>query len=234
MWSDRRGRRGAVNSGESVLRWEAIREARLLSTPFRWAVVRDVLASPDTMAELCRTFPTSGFRTWQRGGGPKRYLLASRPMLPIGADPAELAADLGPGWRAFAGAVASREYREALSSLTRLDLRGLPIETTFWRYEPSYFLGPHADEALKVVSQIFYFNERWQAEWGGCLRILRSSDEDDVSAELLPTVSASPVIVRSDDSWHAVAPVTKGQATRRSVQVVVYRQDHEWQATRRS
>lgn len=74
------------------------------------------------------------------------------------------------------------------------------------------------------MTHVFYFNENWDPKNGGCLNILRSSDISDSIAESPPIVGNSAVVVRADNSWHAVTPVTNGVHTsRRSMNVIFYR-----------
>jgi hypothetical protein len=59
---------------------------------------------------------------------------------------------------------------------------------------------------------------------GGCLQILRSHDPRDVVAELPPKLGTASVLVRSERSWHAVSPVTRGaRSPRRSLAVTWFR-----------
>ena len=76
----------------------------------------------------------------------------------------------------------------------------------------------------KLVTHVLYFNRSWKRAHGGCLSILRSDDPTDLAAEILPIVGNSSVIVRSEDSWHAVSRVVNESASsRRSVTVTFYR-----------
>ena len=69
-----------------------------------------------------------------------------------------------------------------------------------------------------------YFNETSDAQQGGCLHILWSSDSADVVAKILPVVGNSVLLVRSDQAWHAVSRGVQGcQASRRSVNVIFHR-----------
>ncbi|MCA1632539.1 MAG: 2OG-Fe(II) oxygenase [Acidobacteria bacterium] len=58
-----------------------------------------------------------------------------------------------------------------------------------------------------MVTHVFYFNERWDETDGGCLSILRSSDMSETVMSVAPIVGNSVVLVRSENSWHAVSPV---------------------------
>jgi Rps23 Pro-64 3,4-dihydroxylase Tpa1-like proline 4-hydroxylase len=108
--------------------------------------------------------------------------------------------------------------------LTGHDLSEAPIEVNVFHYGPGSWMGPHKDLEDKIVTHVLYFNAEWDAKSGGCLTILRSSDMSDVKAEIPPVVGNSAVLVRPDDSWHAVSRVVDGSETsRRSVTVTFYK-----------
>jgi len=118
----------------------------------------------------------------------------------------------------------SDHYREALAQLVGASLDGALMEASIWRWDADAHLGPHRDLAEKIVTQVFYLSSNWDPEWGGCLRILRSSDAEDVAAELPPTNGMASVLVRSESSWHAVSEVRGAAAEpRRSVIVTWFR-----------
>ena len=98
------------------------------------------------------------------------------------------------------------------------------MEANVFHYGPGGSQGPHPDLSEKLVTRVLYFNESWNREDGGRLRILRSSDPADVAAEIPPIAGYSSVIVRSDNSWHAVSRVANGSlCSRRAVTVTFYR-----------
>src|SRR5438105_7437559 len=103
-----------------------------------------------------------------------------------------------------------------MSLLTSCDLTTAPMEVNVFHYGPGANLGPHPDLEDKLVTHVLYFNRSWNREDGGCLTILRSSDPADVAAEIEPIVGNSSVVVRSEESWHAVSRVVDGcQRSRR-------------------
>ena len=117
----------------------------------------------------------------------------------------------------------SADYRSAVSQLVGLDLTSASMEANIFHYGPGAWLGPHLDLRDKIVTHVFYFNDKWQSADGGCLRILRSKNELDVMAEIPPIVGNSSMLVRSEKSWHAVARVARGcDTSRRSVTVTFY------------
>src|SRR5204863_9356245 len=97
------------------------------------------------------------------------------------------------------------------------------MEVNAVHYGPGARLGPHLDLREKIATQVLYFNETWNAEDGGCINILRSSNAGDVAAEITPIIGHSVVLVRSDRSWHTVTRVVDGcHRSRRSLNVIFH------------
>lgn len=184
----------------------AIRAGRMRSDPFRWTTLGSVVPG-DAAADLARTFPADGFVESARDGETKSYQLAARPIASQ--------ATLPEPWSLLVQGLRSDDYRVALEQLSGVSLAGVEPELTLWRYGPGCWLSPHVDKPDKILTHLFYFNPGWQRDWGGCLRILRSSEIDDVVDEVVPLAGESVVLVRSDASWHAVLPVGVERAGRR-------------------
>jgi hypothetical protein len=161
--------------------------------------------APGFAQALADSFPRHGFSADERATGDKPYRFRSRPIFPL------VAADDQPAlpepWRRLVHGLIDQRYRHALSKLTSVDLDDAAQELTLWRYDPGCWLAPHRDKPGKLVSHVIYFNRGWDESWGGALRLLRSPQIDDVAAEVAPRLGTSAVLVRSEDSWHAVAPV---------------------------
>ncbi len=99
-----------------------------------------------------------------------------------------------------------------------------PMEVNVFHYGPGASLGPHRDLPEKLVTHVLYLNNSWNRPDGGCLSILRSADPTDLAAEIPPIVGHSAVLVRSENSSHAVSRVVNDSASsRRSVTVTFYR-----------
>lgn len=79
----------------------------------------------------------------------------------------------------------------------------------------------HQDMKTKVLTHVIYFNTDWLESDGGCLRILNSSDPEDVHTKVLPNIGNSVVIIRSDTSWHSVEK-TRIDKSRRAITVTFY------------
>lgn len=208
---------------DTMLNVERIRTAELNSQPFAWAQIDQLFAPHDAQA-LAQTYPRDHFKTVSGYGGEKDYLYEARALKPMGSDAIAHAEHLSDAWLRLARDLGSPAYRAALSHLTGRDLSTAPMEVNVFHYGPGSSLGAHPDLSDKVVTHILYFNETWNRADGGCLTILHANDVDAVSAVIEPRVGNSAVLVRSDDSWHAVSPVINGcDHSRRSVTVTFYR-----------
>jgi Rps23 Pro-64 3,4-dihydroxylase Tpa1-like proline 4-hydroxylase len=142
----------------------------------------------------------------------------------MGADTITNPDDLSEAWRTLALDLLSPEYRAAMTTLTGCDLTEAPMEVNVFHYGPGGSMDAHRDLPEKIVTHVLYFNRSWNATDGGCLRILRSSDPSDMVAEIPPLAGYSSVIIRSENSWHAVSRVASDAAiSRRSVTVTFYR-----------
>jgi len=195
----------------------------LQTQPYQWAAVGD-LFTPNDAADLEASFPRDHFKTVAGYGGEKDYEYEARALIAMGADTISHAEELSAAWLALAHDLLSPAYRAAMSSLTGCDLTSLAMEANVFHYGPGASLGPHCDLADKVVTHVLYFNKFWRAQDGGCLNVLRSAYPVDVAAEILPIVGNSAVLVRSENSWHAVPRVVNGCLTsRRSMTVTFYR-----------
>ena len=127
-------------------------------------------------------------------------------------------------WEALVLNILSPQYRAAMAALTGCDLAQSPMEVNAFHYGPGSSMDVHQDLPQKLVTHVLYFNRSWNTADGGCLRILRSADVADVAAEIVPVAGHSAVIVRSENSWHAVPPIASDAPfSRRSITVTFYR-----------
>jgi SM-20-related protein len=200
-----------------------ISSSQLETTPYRWAVI-DRLFSPRDAAALAATFPQDHFKRLAAYDGQKAFDYEIRCLIRMGRRSISGAGQLSASWRALANDLLSPGYRTAMSSLTGLDLTNAPLEINAFRYPPGASHGAHPDHRDKIVTHVLYFNESWNADDGGCLTILGSSDPDDVARNVSPLVGNSAVLVRSDESWHAVSRVAEHcRQSRRSLTATFYR-----------
>lgn len=206
-----------------VMNTALIRNHRLETYPYSWAAV-NCLFDPDDASELAATYPCDHFKLVSSFDGEKEYEYEVRPLIGMGAGSVTYPEELSNVWRKLASDLLSSEYRAAMSALTGRDLSQAPLEVNVFHYGPGDSLGAHKDLADKIVTHVLYFNESWEGANGGCLRILRSQDVTDVVAEIPPLIGYSSVLVRSDNSWHAVSRVARNStSSRRSVTVTFYR-----------
>jgi SM-20-related protein len=206
-----------------VINLERIRHHRLETQPFGWAAIKD-LYQPHDAQRLAATYPCDHFKLVASYGGEKDYEYEARSLIGMGATDIMHPADLSDAWRALALDLLSAEYRAAMATLTGRDLADAPIEVNVIHYGPGGSLGAHRDLPEKLVTHVLYFNRSWSSADGGCLSVLGSADPADLVAEVPPLVGHSAVIVRSDNSWHAVSRVVSdSRQSRRSVTVTFYR-----------
>lgn len=207
----------------NILDLSRLQTGVLNTHPFLWAEI-DNLYSVKDAAALAATFPHDHFKTVSGYGGEKNYDYEARALLPMGANAIAFAEELSEAWLGLAQDLGSLAYREAMSRLTGYDLRHAPMEINVFHYGPGANLGAHPDLPDKLVTHILYFNESWNAVDGGCLNILHGNDLAAVIAEIEPLVGNSAVLVRSDNSWHAVSRVVNDcHTSRRSLTATFYR-----------
>ena len=191
--------------------------------PYRWGYLREAIAPPQA-AELLRTFPRTGFWELRNHDGEKYMRFLIRPIVPLGCRRPVLLDSLAPLWRDLAAGFLAPAYRESCERAIGASLEGASLEVSAWRWGVDAELGAHLDIPRKIVSQVLYFNDTWDPAWGGCLRILRSADHEDVAAELPPLLGSASLIVRSDSSWHAVPRVRREAAGERLSVVATWQQ----------
>ena len=185
---------------------DALESTRLRTEPFNWSLV-DPAFRPGVADLLLDTFPAENYWIIDGNDGEKQYTYLARPLVTLGASTPVEAPDLDPIWTSFAEDLVSEDYRHALSALAGVPLHDALMEASIWRWDSGHQLGPHRDMASKLVTQVFYFSERWEQGWGGTLQILRSQNPDDVYDEIPPVNGTSSVLVRSETSWHAVSEI---------------------------
>ena len=199
------------------------KQQKLSTEPYRWALVDRLFSRADARA-LVETFPRDHFKTVKGYDGEKGYEYEARSLVHMGADEPTQAESLSIAWRRLAGELLSPAYRDAMSEFTGVDLSDLPLEANAFHYGRSAWLGPHVDLEDKIVTHVLYFNESWNEQDGGCLTILGSGDMDHVVKTIPPVIGNSAVLVRSQNSWHAVTRVVEtSRVSRRSVAITFYR-----------
>jgi Rps23 Pro-64 3,4-dihydroxylase Tpa1-like proline 4-hydroxylase len=209
--------------GDPMIDLQRLAGATLESEPYQWAAV-DGLYSRHDGAALAETFPVDHYKRVEAYGGEKDYAYDARLLIGMGARTVAHREHLSDAWQRLADDLRSPEYREAIAALTGVDLSGALLEVNVFHYGPGASLGAHPDLPDKLVTHVLYFNRTWNVADGGCLTILRSKEADSLVATIPPVVGNSALLVRSDESWHAVSPVVGDTPlSRRSLTATFYR-----------
>lgn len=199
----------------SALNLRTMADAAPHRDPYRHFVYGNAFGSDAFAQELLATFPDEGYE-WQieykidqaigvderrAARHKKRMRVVVDVEHPEVIDPHTLSEP----WRKVLAEILAPDYRNAMKTLTGVDVHGLSMLVHFWRFAPGSFFRPHVDKPHKLVTHLFFFGEGWQPEWGGQLRMLRGPDLDAVVAEYPPTLNTAVIHVRSDDAWHGVS-----------------------------
>ena len=207
---------------EAVLNIARIAAHEMETEPYQWAFI-DELFCREAAVALASSFPTDKFKRVKGYDGEKGYEYISRSLVHMGASVPSHVEGLSPVWKALASDLLSPEYRSALAQISGRDLTAALMEVNVVQYGPGAFMGPHLDLKEKMVTHVLYFNEVWDPQQGGCINILKSSNPDDVLAEIPPVVGNSVLLVRSNQSWHSVSRVSRDcRRSRRSVNVIFH------------
>ncbi|GLH99892.1 2OG-Fe(II) oxygenase [Phytohabitans aurantiacus] len=200
---------------------DLIRNAELAGRPWPHCVLTGAITDQATLDEMVASFPDQGFQT-VRELNPD----AEGKTFEVGVRNDLTGADLAPVWTPFTTQLRSEHYRRAVGHLGGVTLEGSQCVVAFYRYPPQTWLGPHRDNRYKILTHVFYFNADWPAGAGGDLLILDGPDAGSLRRRVCPRAGTSVVIVRGDDSWHAVQKVSdEVTRARLSVSVVFYTAD---------
>ncbi|MEV3910632.1 prolyl hydroxylase family protein [Streptomyces canus] len=194
----------------SLVDIETISRAELEQDPFGHAVIPRSFVTDAVAEKLRGEFSDDGFEESERTNlnrSDKQYRMFNRNLVTAGAVDEDQVRTLPANWQQLVADVVSQPYREALSALSGVDLERCLVEARMTRYARGCWIEPHTDRADKAVTHLFYFNDGWDPEWSGDLRLLRSADMADCAKRVAPTTGTSVVLVRSDRSWHGVPPV---------------------------
>lgn len=220
------GAPGPANSATQVIDTSRISGAHLETEPYRWAAVSGLYSAADAAA-LAATFPTDHFKRVADHAGEKKHEYQVRSLIRMSARSISREKQLSSAWQALARDFLSPAYRNAMSGLTGIDLSAADLEVNVFHYPPGGLHGAHTDHRDKIVTHVLYFNESWNDDDGGCLLILKSSDIQEMVTRISPLVGNSAVLVRSDNSWHAVSHVVPTcQLSRRSLTATFYHPGH--------
>jgi SM-20-related protein len=190
---------------------DSLRCANWQTEPWRYAYLPAALPSP-VAGQAAAEFPAELLERCSRPEGKKSYRFRTASV-----DATTHWVDYATALPELIDALAGERYRKLLAALTGTDLDDARLTTCLWEYASGDWLAPHVDKADKIVTQIFYLALGWQEHDGGRLLVLGSSEQWDVRAAHTPVLGSSAVLVRSDDSWHAVEAPLPGSPARRSL-----------------
>ena len=207
-----------------IINLEQIKKAKLNQHPYTYGKIPSVFYE-GKYQQLCVEYPTEDFVHCQTLNQEKTYSMYMKQLFNNSYDVPLNSQDLSDNWQNMLKDLLSENYIKTLSQHVKQDLRKCRIEINCWQYLNGCWLSPHTDKIEKVVSQLFYFNENWDPKWGGAIRVLNSDDNEDFYEEILPHIDTSIILVRSEHSWHSVAPLTcPDNISRKLMQIIFWKQ----------
>lgn len=193
------------------------------------------LIEPFQLNQLVKTYPADDFLqipqnglaySYETDAKNLAYLCNWRYIGPTNKNNKKLQ-QLAPCWQNFCLQINSSEYIASMSQLTGIDLMNKQPIVEFCTYDKNHFLEAHYDnENKKVLTQLFYFNEKWQESWGGYLNLLDSRDKTKILESIPPLANRSVILKCSEQAWHEVTQVSpQAKASRKTMQVEWYEAD---------
>lgn len=198
-----------------IINYEAFQKLKLYHHPFDWGF-SDKLIKPKYKEDLIKSFPSDTYLACTSHREDKSYSMQQRSIPRNEHERLQL---LTPLWHNLINEILSKRYIDFLSILSGLDLKTNIIEINLWKYSAGNWLSPHTDKENKVFTQLFYFNKTWTEAWGGALRILNSSNEEDYYKQIFPGPCSSVFLKRCSNSWHAVS-LQNSNESRNVLQIV--------------
>ena len=198
----------------------ALSQSHLTLTPFKFSVIKKFI-DQKKMKFLVSNLPSSGYyRSIREHGSDKHYNVLNKILVDL--QHGRCQDDSLPScWTNLISELQHEDYRRSLSHLLQIDLSQTYQEITLKCYSNKNFLSPHTDKDLVVATHLIFLNLDWQAAWGGELMLM--NDPQTCFKRHIPRWDQSFAFVRSDQSWHAVAPVLNDDVTRMVLQVAFWR-----------
>ncbi|MHC5931656.1 2OG-Fe(II) oxygenase [Nostoc sp.] len=207
-----------------MLNLDAIRNGVMQEYPYQW-ILFDNLIPKSQLIELRNSFPPIEVF-------PKREKPHHRPAIVVYDDTEEFidesrkknyypSTSLSSIWQSLVEELHSSAYRESIAKLTGLNLEQQFISIFLSRLDP-IVNASHSDSEGIILSHLLYFGrEDWETEWGGCLQILLNEQLESLFQEIPPRNGNSVVLVRSENSWHNVSPVSSPEASQDRLNILV-------------
>ncbi|GHH95921.1 2OG-Fe(II) oxygenase [Streptomyces capillispiralis] len=206
-----------------MLDFTAARDTR--TEPYHWSTVTGLLPA-GARAALRESVPALEHftRSERRTGGDKTYGMHVLPLVHRGAEQPALR-KAGDAWAEFAAAVQSPEYRHWVRETVGADVSGGAFDVGVFVFGEGDWVSSHTDKADKNATHVLYLNEEWGTDDGGEFLVRGTAGDDaPVHASIVPGGGRSVLFARSENSWHAVAPVRpSAPGLRVTVQVEMWR-----------
>lgn len=113
--------------------------------------------------------------------------------------------DYGPAFGTLLDELDGTALRGAIEQKFSVDLAGRPTLVTVRGRCQKKDGQIHTDSKDKIITVLIYMNAAWEKD-GGRLRVLRSTDLDDVAAEVPPVAGTLLAFRRSAKSFHGHRP----------------------------
>lgn len=198
---------------------DAIANAQRHSEPYDWGFVPRVFRDSTIASKLADSFPENNLNHFTRRGSTfQRYDAYGGYLIEEGHQEIYKPDTQPPLWKQLALELLSPDYTQAVERATGVSLAGSKQEAVYWRSIEGCVMDSHCDSPDTLVSQLLYFNESWDVNDGGCLRLLRSWRMRDYAYEFPPILNTSLLIERSDRAWHGYKPI-RGTKVRKALQI---------------
>jgi len=172
-----------MSSAWKVLNAEALRKAALVSEPFPYLIVDNIIR-PEVLSEVVDSFP----RIEKRGSFPPHAVSCSGRF-------AELMQE-----------IESVELRDLIGERLGMDLTGRPPMVTV-RGRTSMKDGEiHTDSKSKLVTVLLYLNPSWASSAGRLRLLYNDRDLTPYAAEISPEAGRCLVFKVTPHGWHGHEP----------------------------
>lgn len=207
----------------TTINYNRFKEDPINKTPYYWGLQNNLI-QPAIQSQLVAEYPTAGFtRASRLEGSGKHYQFEVLNLIHQNHH-CDALQTLSPIWNQFIKELGSEYYLKQLSHYVEQEFNNIRIDIGMFRFYENDWVEIHTDREDKILTQLFYFNETWENDWGGELYILPEQHLNSILAKVEPHITHSAIIVRSDDAWHYVSPVTqKAINPRLSLQVEIIR-----------
>ncbi|GAB3970366.1 2OG-Fe(II) oxygenase [Streptomyces sparsus] len=195
------------------------------SEPYHWSTVHGLLPA-EVRSRLRDTMPPLAefTRSERTAGGDKTYGMYVLPLVHRG-EPLPALDKAGSDWAEFTTAIQGEDYRAWVREVVGADVGDASFDVGLFVFRAGDWVSSHTDKSDKSATHVLYLNEEWGAGDGGEFLVRGTAGDDaPVHAAISPGGGRSVLFARSDNSWHAVAPVAEGAPELRcTVQVEMWR-----------